>query len=356
MAAAEYFMSHYAAQEDEIYRTYTALPETLPQRVKDFAQENFADGSDYTKAKNIEFYLSESFPYVTDMPKTPPGADFVDYFLFVQKQGYCVYYASAMTVLCRSLGIPARYVEGFAPSKQLKGTDYQYTDKEAHAWTDIDGVGWLRFEPTSGYGGFNQPPDEPSAAPNPSIAPETVTPAPKKEPAFVSPSPAADPSAADSSLNWEAPSPLGVPNKSSRGWIFWLLGLGSATVIAICWVMVHQRRTRFVTAMGRMSYSKKQAYAMYRHAQWLLARRGLSPRQGQTLGEFATQVTQACPDESIDAARAYAVYSKAFYAQEALSETECRTLSGFIHTLEAQAKKSMNKAVYFFYHYVLRRL
>ena len=58
-------------------------------------------------------------------------------FLFDSKQGYCTYYATAMTILVRSLGIPARYVEGYClTSDTWEGKNrYMVTNEQAHAWT-----------------------------------------------------------------------------------------------------------------------------------------------------------------------------------------------------------------------------
>ena len=140
---------------DSAYARYLQLPKELPERVSKLAGEitSSAD-NDYDRAKAIESYLSKNYKYTLEPGNIPQNRDFVDYFLFDSKQGYCTYYASAMTVLVRSIGIPARYVEGYKlPSKPVSGNSYEVTNKEAHAWVEVyfEGFGWIPFEPTSPF-------------------------------------------------------------------------------------------------------------------------------------------------------------------------------------------------------------
>lgn len=138
-----------------IYQRYLDIPPSVPQSVKDLAVSITKDETtDFDKAKAIEKYLSSNYPYSLTPGDTPPDEDFVDYFLFEQKKGYCVHHASSMVVLARSIGLPARYVEGFVlPSKTNNEGVYEVTNRQAHAWVEVyfEGFGWLTFEPTSTY-------------------------------------------------------------------------------------------------------------------------------------------------------------------------------------------------------------
>lgn len=140
-----------------IYKNYLQLPDNLPQRVKDLSASLVAtSNNNFDKAKAIEQYLASNFPYNLDVHSTPRNRDFVDYFLFDLKEGYCSYYASAMTILARIAGLPARYVEGYMlPPDPLKesSTTFIITNMQAHAWVEIyfEGYGWLPFEPTSPF-------------------------------------------------------------------------------------------------------------------------------------------------------------------------------------------------------------
>lgn len=111
----------------------------------------------------VQSFLSDRASYSLKPGVTPRGEDFVDYFLLEQRKGYCSYYATAATLLFRSMGIPARYAEGYIVSdsdiykgkKQNGKRIVDIKDTNAHAWTEIyvDGYGWLPVEVTPGYTG-----------------------------------------------------------------------------------------------------------------------------------------------------------------------------------------------------------
>jgi len=142
---------------DEVYELYTQLPENLPGRVYELACELTSNAdTTYEKVKSIESYLRKNYNYTLTPGYTPEGQDFVDYFLFESRQGYCSYYATAMCIMTRAVGIPARYVEGFVlPDKSDDYGYYHVTNQNAHAWTEVylEGIGWVSFEPTTPFAG-----------------------------------------------------------------------------------------------------------------------------------------------------------------------------------------------------------
>ena len=102
--------------------------------------------SDYERAAAIEKYLNEHISYNKKVDLR--GYDnYVDEFLFEMKKGYCVHFASTMTVMLRIAGVPSRYVNGY----YFKNKVISVMSTEAHAWAEayIRGVGWVPFEPTS---------------------------------------------------------------------------------------------------------------------------------------------------------------------------------------------------------------
>ncbi len=154
-------------KSDFAYSECLQLPQNLPERVKELAEDITKDcKSDYDKAVAIEEYLSQ-YRYTTTPPDVIEDADFVDTFLFEQKEGYCSYYATAMAVLARCVDIPARYAEGYAlPADFTKEQDmlvYSVTGKEAHSWPQLyfEGIGWVDFEPTPPYNHLEQGEDIP---------------------------------------------------------------------------------------------------------------------------------------------------------------------------------------------------
>lgn len=134
---------------------YLQLPPNLPYRITWLSEEITRDyNTDYEKIKALENYLVENHTYSLNVSDIPEGEDFVDYFLFDDKVGYCTYYASALAVMGRTLGIPTRYVEGFIlPEKRGDSGLYEVKAERAHAWVEayIEDMGWINFEPTSPY-------------------------------------------------------------------------------------------------------------------------------------------------------------------------------------------------------------
>ena len=109
----------------DISNKYLQLPETVPKRIEQIALSITKDfDNNYDKVKAIEVYLASKYPYTLKPDPTPNGRDFADYFLFDLKEGYCVYYATAMVVMLRSIGIPARYVKGYMLPPEAVTTGY----------------------------------------------------------------------------------------------------------------------------------------------------------------------------------------------------------------------------------------
>ena len=83
--------------------------------------------------------------------------------LFDLKQGYCNYYASAMVVMLRTMGIPARMAAGFAQGTWNHGEQaFVVEERDAHTWVEVyfPGYGWVEFEPTAAQAPLNRG-DEP---------------------------------------------------------------------------------------------------------------------------------------------------------------------------------------------------
>ena len=139
---------------EAIERRYLSLP-PLPRRVHDLAAHLTAGRvSLYEKALAVNRHLLAGYAYDLQAPALPPGADAVDHFLFVSKRGSCETFASAMAVLLRAAGVPARLVTGYAPGRYNVLTGYyDVRNSDAHAWVEVflPRAGWIEFEPTPGF-------------------------------------------------------------------------------------------------------------------------------------------------------------------------------------------------------------
>lgn len=135
-----------------VVERYLQLPESLPARVRDLAAEITAPyDTPYDKVVALERFL-RTYAYNEAVPAPPPERDAVDYFLFDSREGYCNYYASALAVMARAVGIPARMVAGYAGGEYLPDQGvYRIREQDAHAWVEVffPGYGWVEFEPTA---------------------------------------------------------------------------------------------------------------------------------------------------------------------------------------------------------------
>ena len=148
---------------ETIRERYLSLPASLPERVRQLAGELTGDKTvAYDKAKAIESYL-RTYPYDLEVPAPPSDQDVSDYFLFDLKKGYCDYYATAMVVLARASGLPARFVSGYAPgSYDAPNARYIVRELHAHSWAEVyfPEIGWIEFEPTASQPEIEIPPSE----------------------------------------------------------------------------------------------------------------------------------------------------------------------------------------------------
>lgn len=141
---------------------YCRLPEKgmdRLQRLSEVYEPEYA-GNAFELADKVQQILSQRAVYAKDLEPVPAGQDYVDYFLFTQKKGFCEHFATAGALLLRTYGIPARYVSGYkvTPDQFEKNEDGSYTakilDSDAHAWSEVfsSWCGWVPAEMTPGEG------------------------------------------------------------------------------------------------------------------------------------------------------------------------------------------------------------
>jgi transglutaminase-like putative cysteine protease len=132
---------------------YLQLPGDLPESVRAKAIEVTQGAANaYDQAAAIEEFL-RTYPIDTKIPAAPPKRDSVAYFLFDVQRGYFDYHASAMAVMLRSLGVPARVATGYVIRNQDRVPDsnsYVVTEGHAFTWPEVyfPGLGWVEFNPT----------------------------------------------------------------------------------------------------------------------------------------------------------------------------------------------------------------
>ncbi|HEX8922308.1 MAG TPA: transglutaminaseTgpA domain-containing protein [Pyrinomonadaceae bacterium] len=132
---------------------YLQLPERVDPRISRLAQEwivNAGAANQYDAARAIEEHLQRDFGYTLD--QKAKGADPLADFLFNVREGHCEYFSTAMAVMLRTQGIPARVVNGFQRGEYNAAAGvYTVTQREAHSWVEVffpETSSWVTFDPT----------------------------------------------------------------------------------------------------------------------------------------------------------------------------------------------------------------
>jgi len=139
---------------------YLQVPDPLEALIAPFA-ERLTHGveSPYLKVKALEDHLKTKYVYNMSYNRSPGGIDPVEWFLFYEEQGVCTNFNTALTLLTRSLGIPARLVTGYLvdPAAETQSVNAD----QAHAYTEVlfDDLGWIVFDATPA--GEASTPEEP---------------------------------------------------------------------------------------------------------------------------------------------------------------------------------------------------
>lgn len=139
---------------DWVRERYLQLPEDLPAEIAQLASEIAGDSSNpYVAAVQIENYLRNNYAYTLEVDDPPPQTDAVAFFLFDAREGYFDHHASAMAVMLRTLGVPARVAVGYTLDEAAFDDvtkSYLVTEEESWTWPEVyfPNLGWVEFNPT----------------------------------------------------------------------------------------------------------------------------------------------------------------------------------------------------------------
>jgi len=304
---------------------YLQLP-PLPDRIPALAREVTAGSrSPYEAALKLNHYLSTQYTY-TLVLKQQTTLGPLEEFLFVRRSGNCEYFAAAMAVMLRSVGIPARVVGGFQRGDwNPYGAYFMVRMKDAHSWVEafLDGPGWVSFDPS------------PRAA---------------AEEAFGARSTAALYLDALRMrwyryvVNWSLRDQVGVAASVHRGASEWrgsLLGWRDSlravprgwvvaivvSVLAAAWFL----RRHAPGAARRAAAAAVPRF--YLQALRVLARRGFRRGSTETAREFSDRVEGTAPAFASAVARLTAAYERCRFGEGALSPDEAAALDAALASL-----------------------
>lgn len=175
---------------------YLQVGDSVTPRTRELAFQVVTEANaltPYDQAKAIERWLRTNITYDETIPGPPPGVDPVDWVLFDEQRGYCNYYASAMIMMLRSVGVPARMAAGFSQGEWTgESGSYLVRERDAHTWVEVffPGFGWVEFEPTAAQSPLDRPDVVPQTEGDqiPTQTPfPTNTPQPTATPTLVAP-------------------------------------------------------------------------------------------------------------------------------------------------------------------------
>lgn len=326
----------YAALEErddrytEILAGHTALPAGIDSAVYTLSVDLTDEYTNpYDKAAAIQKYLTANYHYTLEPDYPPKDRDFVSYFLMDSKEGYCSYFASAMAVMCRIAGLPARYVEGYLARPDETGT-ITLTGEDAHAWVEVyfKGLGWVSFDPSGGQhsgedDGFDGddhsddgaemevPDDEllntPEPTPTPALHPEDNSldnfesdntepePTPTLPPTDENDNPFEEPE--EEPEGWGAPTVNTDPwadDEKSLGWLWILLSILLVLALAVLAALFVRARLRKADPMYLSGMAKEACQAamiLYRANLTLLSHMGQGALSGESPEAFAKRIS-----------------------------------------------------------------
>ncbi|MCL1903422.1 MAG: transglutaminase-like domain-containing protein [Oscillospiraceae bacterium] len=215
-------------------------------------------------------YIKENYAYSLDVDNNKGGNTLLGNFLFENKSGHCVMYASAMTLAARRLGFPARYVTGIVTVPRA-GKMQIFAEKDFHAWTEIyfENIGWLPFDPTGGVNG--------------------------QEDYYVNQSIAADATAVTSETmppqSTEPPETTATPAQNDNNSIYdsnttvvLTITLIPLAIIITILILLHRykKSKRLKFERFKTAGDNKTAAEMYRFILKLLRQRGIMPKKGES--------------------------------------------------------------------------
>ena len=276
----------------DIVDTYTILPNHLEEPVYAIAVEvSSAKASPYEKALALQSWLARNCRYTLDVEPQSANDDFVTHFLLDTREGYCTHFASAMTVLCRMIGLPARYIEGYLAEPDEDGNSL-VTGLSAHAWTEVyfSGFGWLTFDATPRRSGNNNSDNSNNTGSDdtPSVPPADNTPEPTPEPTpDPSQDPGQDPPQDSPEPPPESPEPESSPQDTASGssaWFWILLILLIAAAALRIWL------TSPVTRAKRAGSEMERFDIWTQEISDLLSAENLTRRKGETPMAFGRRI------------------------------------------------------------------
>lgn len=291
-----------------VVNTYTQLPATLDPRIRALAEQITAGAKNmYDMATDLEDYLRDSTHFTYDTNITlPPGAEPVSWFLFDSRRGFCNYFATAMAVMARELGMPARVVAGYTyGTPDAKTGKWVIRGSDAHAWTQIyfAQYGWVNFEPSGTFPTFSRPQHSATGTPTLPGGKGTtpgVNPAKKlhQDPNLQGDIGSTGPLGGSNDVGAQVRFDLGVTLL-----VLLVLVGGGLLYFSLWWRRLFRGQGLATQLFGRMAVLANMA--------------GIAPRRSQTPYEYTQTLSETVPDSAVTIERLGDIYVRDRWADPA---------------------------------------
>lgn len=319
-----------------ILAEYLQLPPDLPASVANTAlAATEGSASPYQKAQELEAYFKKGFAYTLTPEGETAETDFVAGFLET-RSGYCVHYATAMVIMARTLGIPARYVEGFTlipATGSITGGNWLAAGNTAHAWAELyfEGIGWLTFDPTPGTSANDPETPTPSGSVTPSITP-AISPGQEITP---------------------TPVPDGNESRDPYSSWYWLLLV--PVLLALAWQILprlamrrHRRLFDEHLIRQRLPSPGAQLEFYYQDLLRQLACLDIRPETGETLLDFAATAEHRLRLEGLDLSEVIWPVIRWRYGAVVPGSDELKLLDELHNRVEDRLQASLGRLAYLF--------
>lgn len=325
-------MQEYEAFVKKQYSGGVKVSRALEESIRKITE---AGATDYERLKLLEATLG-SMTY-TDNPGTLPSkvndaGSYLDYFLTESQEGYCVHYATAFCLIARAMGYPSRYVQGYAVT--MNGTGSATVDSSmAHAWPEVwmDGIGWMRFEPTPGRPvaaaswrtTFERVPEGEALNLKEGLNPDYK---PEGEENFFGP----------------------VEDKEDDGpkleWYVFVIPLASFILFAAVLLLVESLRVRL---RFKKATPEEKAYILCCRNLRMLGFCGFKRQSGETLHEFGQRING---EETAEVLSFISCFERVLYSEQAIDDDSLKTAEVCENNLK-NLLKNKKKLLYFIYRF-----
>lgn len=347
-----YFLGHMQAYDEYseyVRMTYMDVPSKYRAMISNFsaasglenkaaeirAEEDNSIVESYRIASEIADYLRSNYTYSLDTDNS--GDNPLNSFLNETKSGHCAMYASAMTLVLRDMGIPARYCAGFVV-KPNGGEPTILRSKNFHAWVEVylDELGWVTFDPTSS----SQTGETPAAADN-SELPQITSSSPSES--KTNDSSDREPESDSQSEELSDPSEGELhPDKQSANVLPYILAIlvVLAVVAAAVFVVRYYKhlRVRALVAIRKIRSAGNTDLLLEKiHSVMKIC--GITQKTGELPNKFYARAEKAFGCSIKDYKD---LIQAAAFSSKRLDTTECARLAGLLERLYESAEKKLD--------------